>query len=96
MNSILEAKVKSYLISHWHYNPYDCGTIVEQMNALAIAGGNALDDPFAFVGLAAGCEARIASAIVDRALLGGGAGTSEYEIRAQVNEWLRRNRRKGR
>ncbi len=96
MNSIVEAKVKNYLISHWHYNPYDCGTIVEAMDALAAVGGNALEDGFAFVGLAAGCEARIASAIVDRALLGGGASTSEYEIRAQINEWLRRNRRKGR
>jgi hypothetical protein len=96
MDSIVEAKVKNYLIRRWHYNPHDCGTIVECMTALARVGGGTLDDHFALAGLGAGPEARIASGIVDRALLGGGCQTSEYEIRAQINEWIRRFRRKGR
>ena len=95
MNAITEAKVKDYLISHWHYNPYDCGTILECMTSLARTGGGELADEFAFAGLGAGPEARVASSIVDRALLGGGCQTSEYEIRAQINEWVRRFRRKG-
>jgi len=95
MNSIVEANVKNYLISRWHYNPYDCGTILECMTALARVGGSELTDEFAFAGLGAGPEARVASTIVDRAQLGGGCQTSEYEIRAQINEWIRRFRRKG-
>ena len=95
MNSIVEARIKNYLINRWHYSPFDCGTILECMTALARVGGSELADEFAFAGLGAGPEARVASTIVDRALLGGGCQTSEYEIRGQINDWIRRHRRKG-
>ncbi len=95
MNAIVEAKVKDVLTNRWHYNQRDCGTILECMNALASAGGGTLDDQFSQAGLGAGPEARVASTIVDLALLGNGCQTSEYEIRMHVNDWIRRHRRKG-
>jgi len=95
MNAIVEAKVGDYLRNRLHYRAYDIGTVVECMRALAGVGGNEVDEPFRFAGLGAGPEARIAAGLVDLALLGGGCETSEYAIRAQVNDWIRRHRRKG-
>ena len=73
MNSIVEARVRGYLQYGLQYDPYDCGTIIRNMVDLARAAGHELDDRFAFAGLGAGPENRVASGIVNLAL-GGGAG----------------------
>jgi hypothetical protein len=95
MNAIVEAEIRDYLIHRLHYDPYDCGTVLECMRSLARMAGHDLDDRFAFASLGAGPEARVASAITDLSLGGGGCETSEYTIRSQVREWLTRNPRKG-
>jgi len=96
MDSLVEAKVGDYLRNGLHINPFDVGTVLECMRSLACAGGNDLDESFRYAGLGAGPEARIASGIVDLALLGGGCETSDYAIRMQVRDWTRRHTRKGR
>jgi hypothetical protein len=96
MNSLVEAKVGDYLINRMHYNPYDCGTILECMRRAAQLAGHDLDEEFRFSGLGAGPEARIAAGIVDLALLGGGCETTEYAIRSEIRNWITRNPRKGR
>lgn len=96
MNSLVEARIGDYLINRLHCNYYDCGTILECMRSLARVSGFTLDEPYRFAGLGAGPEARIASGIVDLALMGGGAETSEYAIRSQIRDWLIKNPRKGR
>ena len=97
MNSLAEAKIQDFLI-HWlHYRPYDCGTALECMRSLArMAGYDALDENFAQAGLGAGPDAHIASSITDRALGGGGTETTDYAMRMEINDWLRRFTRKGR
>lgn len=96
MDSIVEGKVKMYLTNWLKYDVYDCGTIFECMRALAVKTGAELDERFGYAGMAAGPEGRIASAIVDRALIGGRNEASDYSIRKQIDEWLRTNTRKGR
>ena len=95
MDSLVEAKVKDFLWNWLHYNPYDLGTIVECMRHQARVAGTDLEEDFRFAGLGAGPEGRIAAGIVDRALLGGGCETSDYAIRMQLEEWVRKNPRKG-
>lgn len=96
MNSIVEAKVNDLLTNNFHYHSHDCGTIIERIRSLALAAGHDLDDRFAHAGLGAGPEARIASVIVDRAMLGGGCEAPDYAIRQEVDRWIRTQRRKGR
>jgi len=96
MDSIAQAKVHDMLQNWMHYNPYDCGTILEQMHAVARSAGYALDERFAEAGLAAGPEAHIASRILARALLENGDEVSDYSIRKEINKWLREHPRKGR
>ena len=95
MNSLAEAKIKEYLVDRLHYDPYDCGTIVECMLNLARLTGHGLDDRFRHAGLGAGPEARIAACLVDRALLGGGCETTEYALRQHIDDWLMHNPPKG-
>jgi hypothetical protein len=96
MNSLVEAEIRDYLTRKLHYHPYDCGTILERMRTLARVAGYQLDEPFRYAGLGAGPEGRIAAAIVDRALGGGGTEVSDYALRAQIRDWLLRNPRRGR
>jgi len=96
MNSLAEAKVRDYLVNFYHYDPYECGTVLECMRDLARVAGHELDERFRHLGLAAGPEASIAAAIVDRALGGPGSDTSEYTIRAQIDNWIRLHPAKGR
>ena len=95
MNSIVEAKIRDFLRYDLHCRPYDCGTIVECMTSLARMAGYDLDETFARAGLGAGPEARVAAAIVDRALGGGGCETSDYAIRTEISRWIRSHPRKG-
>jgi hypothetical protein len=95
MNSLVEAKVKDYLIQRLRYNPHACGTVVEHMRSLARVAGYDLDERFRRANLGAGPEARVASGIVDLALGGGGCETPEYTIRMHVDDWIRRNPVKG-
>ena len=96
MNSLVEAKVMDFLRYWLHYDPYDCGTLLEQMRSLARMSGHQLDHRFARAGLGAGPEARVAAGIVDLALGGGGCETSDYTIRTHINDWLTKNPQKGR
>lgn len=95
MNALVEAKVRDYLRTVMHYNPHQAGTIVYVMRQLARATGYEIDERFARASLGAGPEGRIASAIVDRALGGGGCETSMYTIRVHTDTWLRRTGLKG-
>jgi len=95
MNSIVEAKVKDFLQNWLKCNPYDCGTIVEQLTAVARVAGHELDERFAEAGLGAGPEARVASRIVGRALLDQGNETPDYAMDKEVRKWLREHPRKG-
>ncbi len=95
MNSIVEAKVNDLLKHDFHFRAYDCGTVIECIRSLAQAAGYDLDDRFAHAGLGAGPEARIASVIVDRALLGGGCEAPDYAIKQEVDRWIRSHPRKG-
>lgn len=90
MNSIVEGKIRDYLVNDLHYRSYASSTILTAMRPLAAVTGHDLDECFAQAGLGAGPEARIASGIVDRALGGGGCETSEYAMRTQIADWLRR------
>ncbi|MCP4245712.1 MAG: hypothetical protein GY778_01560 [bacterium] len=88
MNSIEEAKVRTYLQYTLHYDPYQVGAIVLNIRNLARMGGHDLDHRFAHAGLGAGPEARIAAGIVELALGGGGCETAMYTIRTQIQQWL--------
>jgi len=96
MNSIVEAKIRDFLQYDLHCRWDDCGTIIEHLTELARMAGHDLDENFARAGLGAGPEARVASAIVDRALGGGGCETPEYAIRTEIGRWVRSRPRKGR
>lgn len=90
MDSIVEAKVKLYLRQHYHMDPYNIGAIMFNVRQLARMAGHTLDGKFANAGLGAGPEARIAAAIVDRAMVGGGgAATAENDIRLATDKWVR-------
>lgn len=95
MNSIVEAKIRDFLRYDLHCRPYDCGTIIECITSLARMAGHDLDEGFAHAGLGAGPEARVAAAIVDRALGGNGCETSDYAIKTEISRWIRSHPRKG-
>ena len=95
MNALVETKVRDYLKQTMHYDPYQAGTITYVVRQLAQVVGHGVDERFARVGLGAGPEARVAAAIVDRALGGGGCETSMYTIRQHTDHWLRTTSLKG-
>jgi hypothetical protein len=95
MNSLVEAKIKEYLINRLHYDPYDCGSAVECIRSLARVAGHDLDERFRHANMGAGPEGRVASGICDLALGGGGCETSEYAIRMHLDDWIRRHPVKG-
>lgn len=90
MNAIVEAKLKDYLVVYLKYKVQQVGAILTQIDALASMAGFDVDDSFAVAGLGAGPEARVASGIVSRALGHGGGETSEFEIRTEIDAWLRK------
>ncbi|NLX21196.1 MAG: hypothetical protein GXY55_05920 [Phycisphaerae bacterium] len=96
MNSLVEAKVGDFLRNWLHYDPYDCGALLEQMRSLARVRGFQFDERFARAGLGGGPEAAIAAAIVDRSLGGGGCEVSDYEMRKHLDAWQRSMPPKGR
>ena len=91
MNSIVQQELRMYLRNRLHYDPYDCGTIIEKMNYLARMAGHELDFEFRHAGLGAGPEARVAAGVIDLALGGGGCETTEYTIRQHLDKWVREN-----
>ncbi len=95
MDGIVEAKVKGYLRQQLNVNPYDCGAIVAKIRELAQAAGHSLDHRFGGSGLGSGPEGRVASAIVERALGGGGAATAEKDIKIAIERWVRNSPPKG-
>lgn len=97
MDSIVEARVRTYIVNRWHFNPYDTRAILSRMCTLARVAGYELDRRFARAGLAAGPEAAVAASIVDHALGGGGgAATSDYAAKNTVSRWIRTSRPMGR
>ena len=88
MNSIVEAKVADYLRNELLCDPYQVGNAVGQIRSLARMAGYGVDQRFGSASLGAGPEARIASAIVNRATGGGGGETSAYAIRQQLERWV--------
>lgn len=96
MNSITEQQIRMFLTEDLRYPKEDCGTVLDCMTFQAVAAGHDLDDRFARASLGAGPEARVASQIVGRALGGSGLEVPEYAMRKQIDEWIRKNPRKGR
>lgn len=95
MNTVVEARIKDFLVNRLKLNPVETGTILTEIDSLARVAGFELDDRFASAGLGAGPEARVASRIVDYALLGGGTETDELAIRQEIQTWLRTKKPKG-
>ena len=92
MDSIMEARIKRFLIDRVRCDFYDCGAVVARMRQLARMSGFGLDGRFALAGLGAGPEARVAAGIVQRSLVGGGGtATAEKDITLAVNRWIRTN-----
>ncbi len=88
MNAIVEAKVEDYLKYRLYYGDLEAKTVVQKMRVLARMAGHDVDDRFAFAGLGAGPEARVASRLVGVATLGGGSETPEYAMRKEIDWWL--------
>ena len=92
MDSVVTARVKTYLTTRLHRDAYECGTILRVMRSLAQVGGFDVDGRFARAGLAAGPDARIAAGIVNRAVCGSsGSATSEYAMKTVLDRWVERN-----
>ena len=90
MNAIVLARLKTYLGQVLHYRPDECNAIISKVRALALMAGHDIDFRFANAGLSAGPEARVASRLITCALVGShGTETTEYEIRRQIDRWLR-------
>ena len=96
MNSIVEEKVKLFLINELKRPTTECGAIVFRMRSAARTAGFALNSYFGRAGLSAGPDARVASGIVNRAL-GGGAGdvVSEGIMTTVLDRWVRTTRSMG-
>jgi len=93
--SLVEARIIDYLRDGMRCDPYDCGTVLEEIRHLARVGGYTLGPRFAQSGLGSGPEARVAASIVARALGMSGTETTEYTLRTHVDSWLRRRPQKG-
>jgi hypothetical protein len=89
MNAIVETRVRDFLKQDMHYDLNEAGTITYVIRQVARVAGYDVDERFAAASLAAGPEGRVASAIVSRALGGGGCDTSMYTIRIHTDHWLR-------
>lgn len=90
MNSIVEERVKGYLRTRLHYDPYACGAILFNMRQAARVAGFGVDERFSRAGLSAGPEARVASGIVGQALGGGKGDAVSAHVMGQVlARWLR-------
>lgn len=96
MNSVVEAKIKDFLILNLKYKANQVGPILDKIDAVAAMSGYDVDERFAAAGLGAGPEARIASRIVDVSLLGGGSETPEYAMKKEIDDWIKRSKPKGR
>ena len=96
MNSVVEAKIKDFLILNLKYKSNQIGPILDKIDETAAMAGYDVDERFAAAGLGAGPEARIASRIVDISLLGGGTETPEYAMNKEIDQWLKRSKPKGR
>jgi hypothetical protein len=90
MNAIVLARLRTYLGHVLHYQPEECNAIISKVRSLALMSGHDIDFRFANAGLGAGPEARVASRLITYALVGShGTETTEYEIRRQIDRWLR-------
>src|SRR5262245_42037366 len=89
MNANVDMKIKQYLRFRQGYEPQQVGSIIHVMRQLAGAVGFDLDNRFAYAGLGAGPEARIASEIVSRSTLAGALTSGEPVIRKQIELMLK-------
>ena len=96
MDSLVEAKVRDYLINRLHIRPVEAPTILQCMRDLARVRGFEVDERFGELGTAdtAGPEAQVAAALVQRALGKGGTETSDFDVRKQIEQWLSRTARR--
>ena len=88
MDSVVEARVRTFLQTRLHYTPHDCGAIIFNMRHAARVAGYDLDERFGQAGLAAGPDARVASGIVNHALDKGGDTVSEDVMKQTIDRWL--------
>jgi len=92
MNSVVEAKIKDFLILNLKYKSTQVGAILEKIDETARMAGFDVDERFAAAGLGAGPEARVASRIVDASILGNGTETPEYAMKKEIDDWVRRSK----
>jgi hypothetical protein len=91
MNSLVEARVRTFLTTRLHRDAYEGGAIMFNIRKLSRVAGHDTDRRFAQAGLATGPDARVASAIVDQATGGGGGGAvSHYEMNQTIDRWVQK------
>ncbi len=96
MESLAEARIRTFLRERLKYGAYDCGAVLYRMRKAARVAGFELDRRFSHAGLAAGPEARVAAAITDQALGGGGGdAVSAPLMRTVINRWIHTTAPKG-
>lgn len=95
-NMINVERVKHFLVDHFHYNPNDCGSILEMVRRHARVTGFDVDDRFGAAGLSSGPESRAASRLVGLALGIRGNETSEDSLKKELDYWLQHSWQLGR
>jgi hypothetical protein len=89
MNSIVEEKVKLFLVNRLKRPVTECGAILFNMRSLAKTAGFGLNAYFGQAGLAAGPDARVAAGVVNRALGGGGGDVvAEGMMNRVLDRWV--------
>lgn len=90
MDSLVIARVKTFLAKVLRRKQDEFGAILFNMRAAAQSCGHDLDGDFGGKGLAVGPDARVASSIVDRALgRGGGDPVTDSIMNKTIDKWVR-------
>ena len=90
MDSLVMARVKTFLLNVLRRNRDELGAILFNMRSAARSCGHSLDGNFGGKGLSVGPDARVASGIVDRALgRGGGDPVTVSIMNKTIDKWVR-------
>lgn len=90
MNLLVESRIRRFLTERLRVKYMDCGAIMFNVRNMCRVSGFPMDLSFGEAGLAAGPESRVASMLVNRANLRTGDATSEYVVKAKLDEWIRK------
>ncbi len=89
MDSLVQSRIRRFLRERLYVNYHDTGAIMFNLRKLARTSAYALDHSFGESGLASGPESRVACMLVNRAFGRSGDGTSLYEVKKKIDEWIR-------